>query len=130
MERIKPSQIKGVRDTLLKQQGYKCPLCESSIGKASSKKRPALDHDHTTGIIRDVLCINCNGLEGKIWNLLRRMSKGKGKEVLANLLTYYDRHEDKPHGDILHSTHKTEVEKRDLRNKRARLKRANLKKVK
>lgn len=130
MERLKVSQIKSVRDLLLKKQDYKCPLCESSIGKASSKKRPALDHDHTTGIIRDVLCINCNGLEGKVWNLLRRMSKGKGRDVLVNLLEYYDRHDTKPHGDVLHPTHKTEAEKRDLRNKRARLKRAKLKKGK
>ena len=88
-EKLRTSQIKSVRALLLKKQNNTCPLCEGKIGTARSKKRPALDHDHTTGIIRDVLCINCNGMEGKIWNLLRRMKKGEASPFFMRLSRFH-----------------------------------------
>lgn len=37
----------------------KCELCEVDLeGKGRNKK--CLDHDHTTGLFRNVLCNNCN----------------------------------------------------------------------
>ena len=126
--KLKHAQIAPARDKLVSQQGGLCPLCGAAMGKAASKKNPALDHDHITGIIRDALCINCNGLEGKIWNLLRRMKRGGAREVLVNLQAYYERHDKRPHGEVIHPTHKTEAEKRLLKNKRARDKRAKAKK--
>lgn len=129
-EKLRTSQIKSVRALLLKKQNNTCPLCEGKIGTARSKKRPALDHDHTTGIIRDVLCINCNGMEGKIWNLLRRMKKGEARNILVKLLEYYERHDHMPHGPILHPTHLNDAEKRDRRNLKQRKKRAEAKRNK
>ena len=94
------------------------------------QKKPALDHDHITGYIRDVLCLNCNGMEGKVFNLARR-GAGKSKspmEWLKALLEYHVRHETPQHGGILHNTHKTAEEKRLATNAKARRKRASAKK--
>ena len=128
MVRLKTSQLAPVRAKLLEKQKHTCPLCGGSM--KGGRKKPALDHDHTTGYIRDVLCVNCNGIEGKIHNLARR-GAGKGKSVqeyLRNVLEYWERHETPQHGGILHSTHKTEEEKRLERNAKARKRRAALKK--
>lgn len=126
--RIKLSQVAQVRTALLKKQGYVCPLCTGSM-RANSKKKPALDHDHETGFLRDVLCLNCNGIEGKVFNLARRAKADlTPMEWLENLIAYHKRHAEPQHGGIFHNTHKTEEEKRLERNRKARLRRASLKK--
>jgi hypothetical protein len=43
-------------NTKLAYQNYGCAIC----GKAASKKKLAVDHCHTTGKIRDLLCGPCN----------------------------------------------------------------------
>lgn len=43
-------------NNMLNNQKGKCYLCETMI----SGKRAHLDHNHTTGKIRKVLCSNCN----------------------------------------------------------------------
>jgi len=124
--KLKTAQIAPVRAKLLAKQKYKCPLCEGSM-KAGGKK-PALDHDHTTGYIRDVLCINCNGIEGKIHNLARRAkNKLTVDEWLDNLMAYRQRHKEPQHGGLIYPTHKTEEEKRLAKNAKARKKRAAMK---
>ncbi len=127
MKRLGNMQLAAARAKLLEQQKHICPLCKGSM-KAGQKK-PALDHDHSTGYIRDVLCLNCNQFEGKTFNGARR-SKNKltEREWLANLLAYWERHAEPQHGGILHPTHKTEEEKRIARNAKARKKRAAAKK--
>ena len=127
MKRLKTMQLAASRAAILKEQKHICPLCKGSM-KAGQKK-PALDHDHITGYIRDVLCLNCNQFEGKTFNGARR-SKGKltEREWLANLLTYWERHDTPQHGGWYHPTHKTPEEKRLATNAKARAKRASLKK--
>jgi hypothetical protein len=127
--RIKASQAVQVREALLKQQGYRCPLCNGSM-RANATKNPALDHDHQTGFIRDVLCINCNGIEGKVFNLVRR-AKAELTPLawLENFIAYHRRHETPQHGGILHHTHKTPEEKRLAINAKARKSRAAAKKA-
>jgi hypothetical protein len=49
-------------DEKLKAQDGVCAICE---GLCKSGKRLAVDHNHTTGKIRDLLCGNCNGGLGK-----------------------------------------------------------------
>lgn len=127
MKRLKNSQIGPVRAKLLEHQKYICPLCLKSM-KGAKGKKPALDHDHKTGYIRDVLCLNCNGMEGKIFNLaVRCVGKANVLEFLKRLVAYLERHVVPEHGGYIHPTHKTETEKRLARNKKARLKRAKLK---
>jgi len=45
-----------------KQQGDKCMIC----GKTTKEngKSLAVDHNHSTGKIRDLLCANCNAAIG------------------------------------------------------------------
>ena len=119
MKRLKTTQIPIARKKLLKAQGGVCPLCLNKLGGRG--KQPALDHCHTTGYIRDVLCLNCNGIEGRIFNLTRR-AKGRLATALwlTNLVEYYKRHESPQHGGWFHPTHKTEAEKRLARNTKAR----------
>ena len=129
MVRLKTAQLAPVRAKLLEQQKYTCPLCQGSM--RGGQKKPALDHDHTTGYIRDVLCLNCNGMEGKIHNLARRGGGSNGAhDFICALIRYWERHEKPQHGGVLHPTHKTEEEKRLARNAKARKKRAALKKDK
>ena len=128
MKRLKRKDIPLATAKLLSIQGRKCPLCLQPLG-ARTKKRPALDHDHITGYLRDVLCINCNGMEGKIHNLVRR-AKGKDTKIawLSRLLIYWERHETPQHGGVFHPDHKTEEEKRLARNAKAVRKRKAAKK--
>jgi hypothetical protein len=51
-------------NTMLAKQGGVCAICkekESSISRWHSKTiRLAVDHNHTTGVVRGVLCNRCN----------------------------------------------------------------------
>jgi len=126
MHRIKRTDVPTVTAALLKRQNYTCPLCKGSL-RANAKKDPVLDHEHKDGHVRDVLCRNCNGIEGKVYNLARRAKNDlTEKEWLANLVRYWHLHEAPQHG-IQHHTHRTAEEKRLARNKKARIRRARLK---
>lgn len=117
-------------------QGNKCPLCNANFGDGKLKGKkvvpkyiPVLDHNHDNGRLRGVLCNNCNGMEGKIKNRVRRASRGlTDVEWLSNLLNYWKLHE-VPRSPYVYPTHKTADEQRLLRNKRARIKRAQAKAV-
>lgn len=122
--KIKRADVPLLTTAILKKQGYKCPLCNGSL-TATSIKTPALDHDHTTGYVRGVLCLNCNGIEGKVFNLSRRAkNKISTQEWLRNLLDYWLLHSAPQHGGLIHHTHMTEEDKRIQRNKKAAVRRA------
>lgn len=104
-------------------------MCQSSI-RAGAKKDPCLDHDHQTGYLRDVLCRNCNQIEGKVFNLIRRARADLSPmQWLENFMAYHLRHATPQHGGIYHHTHKTPEEKRLAVNAKARAKRAAAKKA-
>ena len=117
-------------------QGNKCPLCNANFGDAKlvgkklvPKYTPVLDHNHDNGRLRGVLCNNCNGMEGKIKNRVRRASRDlTDVEWLQNLLDYWTYHKE-PRSPYMYPTHKTEDDKRIRRNKLARLRRAQAKAV-
>jgi hypothetical protein len=78
-----------------------------------------------------VLCRNCNGIEGKIKNLVTRARRGKpATEWLGRLILYWIKHQTVQWGGLLHPLHKTEDEKRVRTNKLAKLRRAKVKKLK
>lgn len=111
---------------LLKKQAYKCPLCDGSL-RATSVKNPVLDHCHQHGHIRDVLCNNCNGIEGRVRSLANRAKNGKTVEAwIQSLSLYWERHATSQHG-LTHHTFKTPEDKRLAANKKARERRAKMK---
>jgi hypothetical protein len=62
-------------DAILAHQGgvcYACQCPEPVVGR-----RLSVDHDHTTGLIRGLLCSRCNPLLGKIENAYKRYGLGK-----------------------------------------------------
>ena len=125
MTKIKAADVARIRSALLDKQKHLCPLCEGSM-KGTKGKKPALDHDHTRGHIRDVLCLNCNGIEGKVYNLARRCGSGQELRWIKNLTAYWEKHQTSQHG-LIHHTHKTPLEKKLIANTKARKKRAALK---
>jgi hypothetical protein len=128
MKRLLTKQIPQATELILGKQGKKCPICLHPIGRGT--KQPVLDHDHTTGYIRGVLCRNCNGIEGKIHNLTRRVGKHTDKyTVLAKLLEYWEAHRHPQHGMVLHPTHRTDEEKRLELKKKAAARRIKAKEV-
>ncbi|MCP4342364.1 MAG: hypothetical protein GY799_26680 [Desulfobulbaceae bacterium] len=123
-----------VRMQIQVAQGNKCPLCKANFGDGKlvgkrivPKYTPVLDHNHDNGRLRGVLCNNCNGMEGKIKNRVRRASRDLSDiEWLENLLTYWKLHVE-PRSPYTYPTHKTADDKRIARNKKARLRRAQAK---
>lgn len=119
MRRMKRSQVPQVLLSLLKHQGGKCGICGEPCGPGKVKTA-ALDHDHDTGHVRGVLCINCNGIEGKIRSLVRRMGRHLDKHTAIRAISaYWLEHKEPKFGGVFHWTHKTEDEKRLERNKKA-----------
>jgi hypothetical protein len=49
-------------DALLAAQGGVCAICG---GPPSEKRRHHIDHDHETGVVRGLLCSNCNTAMGR-----------------------------------------------------------------
>lgn len=55
-------------ETMLVEQGSRCACCNKHISECLRKGEINLhvDHDHTTGKVRGLLCCNCNTLIGKL----------------------------------------------------------------
>ncbi len=125
--RLTKAQIAPVKAAMLeKWQDGKCPLCKRRITLAQA----CMDHNHSTGHVRGILCRNCNGIEGKIKNLVVRGRAGLTMDqYLQSIIDYWVHHEQRPTG-IFHPLHKTDEERRVARNTKARKKRAALKKGK
>jgi len=49
-------------DEMLRQQGHACAIC--NVDETQLLKALAVDHDHKTGKVRGLLCINCNVVLG------------------------------------------------------------------
>lgn len=123
--RLKASELVKVRVALLARQKNDkgvptCPICDDPLTVADA----VVDHDHRSGLVRDAMCRNCNGIEGKVWNLATRGRRGKPhKDYIGRMLKYWIRHETDRTG-LYYPTYKTEDEKRIKANEKARKARA------
>jgi len=121
--RIKQSEVKTIRETMLAKQGGKCALCGDHITTGEA----ALDHCHKTGHIRGVLHRGCNAALGHVENNAPRYKLTNVARLtrwLRSIPSYiYRDYSDQP----LHYTFRTEEEKRLKRNAKARKTRAKAK---
>ena len=106
--KLKQSQVAQYREELLEKQGSLCALCGQKI-----ESDAVLDHCHETGHVRAVLHRNCNTLEGKIVNWVRRLGGDNPRwEILYNVMQYWESHtEERIQGNPLHPTHRTQEDK-------------------
>ncbi len=133
-KKLTKAQVPQARKLLAAQQGNKCLLCDADFNELTVKNRKrvskygsTLDHCHTHGYVRGVLCINCNGREGEITNRANRCKRdGTGLAWLKRLVAYLEKHET-PQTQYIHPEHKTDDEKRIARNAQQRKKRAQIK---
>jgi hypothetical protein len=119
LRRLKTTEVGTVREKLRAEQGGTCALCRLPV----AAEKAVLDHDHSTGAIRAALHRGCNSLLGKVENNAARYGVPNVSAFGAGLGPYLNRHMINTTG-LLHPTHKSEDEKRLLRNKRARTARA------
>jgi len=102
---IAQKEIAIIRGEKSIKQQYKCPICSGSLAAGVS----ALDHCHTPGRLRSVLCGTCNRNEGKVLKAMVYMAK-KIHPVWTNkvawlrrLADYLEWHEQNP-SDLIHPT--------------------------
>jgi hypothetical protein len=97
--RLKYTQVKDYREQTLALQNCQCALCGDII-----ENDAVLDHDHKTGLIRQVLHRGCNALLGKIENNMARnkMDLFRLRTWAENLVDYIQT----THTGIIHPTHK------------------------
>ncbi len=107
--KLKTREIKEYRETQLQHQGQKCALCGEGI-----ELDGVLDHDHKTGLIRQVLHRGCNSLLGKIENSMprSRVDIRRLEGIAHNLVNYLTT----THTEIRHPTHLT-IEERKMKKK-------------
>lgn len=104
---LKHSDVPKIREELLEGQEWKCRIC----GKDLRSEVQVLDHQHKNnkqqplgedgaGLVRGVLCRDCNSVEGKITNALKRY-KGINTTTdkitfLKALIQYYEYYQQNP----------------------------------
>ena len=117
--RLKTKDIPAIRQMIQISQGHLCPLC--AIDLTTPGITPCLDHDHSTGRIRGVLCRWCNRAEGKIHNLARGAKRnGTYMTFIKALIDYWTSALIAPREEY-HPSYKTPAEKKAERNAKARL---------
>lgn len=115
MKQLKPREVAEHRAELLAAQNNCCALCHEPIepGKA------VLDHDHKTGLVRQVLHRGCNALEGVIVNNSARnlITPQRLQKIFENWAAYHAQT-----GTVLHPTHRTPEQRAERIKKRRKLK--------
>jgi hypothetical protein len=116
MKQLRPKDIAVHRAELLAAQNNLCALCNEPIepGKA------VLDHDHATGLVRQVLHRGCNALEGVITNNCKRnlVTPERLQKIFENWAEYHTQS-----GTVLHPTHRTPEQRAERTKKKAQLRR-------
>lgn len=102
-KQLKGTEVKELREKILKNQEFKCAMCGKTLSEDDTGI--SLDHQHRlnknqvigsdgAGLIRGVLCRDCNTYEGKIWNNGTRYKQFKTVkeriDFLKRLIQYYE----------------------------------------
>lgn len=68
-QRLRKYGLTGVQfDEMLMAQNGACPICDvplNTSGRRGAPDRLVIDHDHTTGRVRGLLCARCNLFVGQ-----------------------------------------------------------------
>ena len=121
---LKPSEVKGVLEQLVKRQCKLCAVCGKPF---TPRDRAVLDHCHTTGFIRGALHNSCNGAEGRVKSKAHLGHKGvSSPDFVIGLGKYLEKHQT-PQFNLIYPTHMTEDQKRLQRNAKAKAARARKK---
>lgn len=83
--------------TMLERQQYKCLGCRIKIENDS---KTHVDHDHKTGVVRGLLCMNCNRALGHVHD---------DPKVLYNLTAYLERKPNKKYVYLIGSLRNTSI---------------------
>jgi len=116
MTRLTAKGLAAWRAETLTKQGGRCAICQLPCTAAQAVG----DHDHETGNMRGVAHRSCNALLGKVENNYKRYGVPNLAAFLHGVPAYLQR----PPHDVQYPTHRTDEEKRVLRNTRARKARA------
>jgi hypothetical protein len=97
--KLKHREIAEYRQQQLLLNNCCCALCGDLVIDDA-----VLDHDHKTGLVRQVLHRGCNSMLGKIENNMARsrIDLHRLRQFAANLVDYIQT----THTDIVHPTHK------------------------
>lgn len=106
--KLKQSEVKHVREAMLRSQGNKCDICKYPLEPENAR----LDHDHGSGLVRSVLCNGCNALEGVVKRGASRYAVKDIDAFLAGLLEYRKHHATDRTG-LIYPSHKTAQEKKE-----------------
>lgn len=120
MRKLTRSQMRAFMIAQLARQSGECPLCTLPID-LRIRGEACTDHNHQTGEIRGVLHRSCNAALGKMEHAVGRWGSKDGSYAamipwIKRAVAYYDT----PGLGVIYPMHKTEEEKRLLRNSRAR----------
>jgi len=104
--KLKYNEVRDWRIRQLGIQDYTCALC----GDICEPEEAVLDHDHKTGLLRQVLHRGCNSMLGKIENAMprSRVSVERLEAIAGRLIEYITTQ----HTEVLHPTHKTKEERK------------------
>jgi hypothetical protein len=88
---MRNQQLKGLYGITIKDyeskliaQKHKCACCDTHINDLTCKRKTlCVDHNHSTGAIRDLICDRCNLILGKV---------NDNSQYLGLLKSYLERH--------------------------------------
>jgi len=118
MLQIKYKDLPALREELMKEQNYICPICAIDLRTLEPKDR-CVDHEHYGDkLIRAVLCRRCNAVEGKLHNSYIRTTKKERntKEDYLNVLKGLIKYKSRPSTIYVHP----KGDKNGLRKKKKR----------
>jgi len=123
--KLKPKDIKPLREQLLIEQGGLCAICHEHIDPGQA----VLDHDHRSGYVRAVLHRGCNAFIGALENNQKRnlITLSRLDAIMANFTRYVVTTTEIIHPSHLTAEERTERTRRRAKKRRQQAKRSNQK---